>query len=571
MARHFLGPQPIDQRVQTAVDIRKELADFYKTVPLPTFPTNGDEDKYKNDRYYANYTKGLPHNDLGEVDPKAYGELLAALASGRPAEFDAITLGCTQKQAAKSTAQRIYPALEKISGAGMQARLVNPQAGLAFEVEGIDSHLLEIPAPYAFSSEGEIGEIAENYWLALVRDVPFTAYNDDEITGAAASDLSTYKQFDGPKDPASKTVTQQLLFRGFTDGDRLGPYVSQFLLLDVPYGSQMIRPQLTYALPDRDYMTDPDAWVAVQRGCIPEGDEVEQVEPRHIYRGRDLAQYVHIDELYQAYLNACLLLITPKARGGLGAPIDEGNPYNGYTSTGPKKSTQSGFGTLGEPYFKTIVTEVATRALKAVWFQKWFVHRRLRPEVYAGRVHFTATGKKQYDFNPAEFAKLGRTLLPQVQKKNQGRSFLLPMAFPEGSPLHPAYGAGHATVAGACVTMLKAVFHEEASFTKDLGVVPVMPTRDGKFLRPYEGKDADQLTVGGELNKLAANIGMARNYAGVHWRSDYTASMLLGEKVALYLLQEHTNNTFNEDVFFSVTRFNGKKEIIKKGDKLKTF
>ena len=37
---------------------------------------------------------------------------------------------------------------------------------------------------------------------------------------------------------------------------------------------------------------------------------------------------------------------------------------------------------------------------------------------------------------------------------------LLPMAFPEGSPTHPAYGAGHATVAGACTTILKAWFDE---------------------------------------------------------------------------------------------------------------
>jgi hypothetical protein len=35
---------------------------------------------------------------------------------------------------------------------------------------------------------------------------------------------------------------------------------------------------------------------------------------------------------------------------------------------------------------------------------------------------------------------------------------LLPMAFQEGSPMHPSYGAGHATVAGACVTILKAFF-----------------------------------------------------------------------------------------------------------------
>lgn len=32
------------------------------------------------------------------------------------------------------------------------------------------------------------------------------------------------------------------------------------------------------------------------------------------------------------------------------------------------------------------------------------------------------------------------------------------MAYPEGSPMHPNYGAGHATIAGACVTLLTAMF-----------------------------------------------------------------------------------------------------------------
>lgn len=39
-------------------------------------------------------------------------------------------------------------------------------------------------------------------------------------------------------------------------------------------------------------------------------------------------------------------------------------------------------------------------------------------------------------------------------------TYFLPMAFPEGSPTHPSYGSGHATVAGACTTILKAFFDE---------------------------------------------------------------------------------------------------------------
>ena len=40
----------------------------------------------------------------------------------------------------------------------------------------------------------------------------------------------------------------------------------------------------------------------------------------------------------------------------------------------------------------------------------------------------------------------------------------------EGCPTHPSYGAGHATVAAACVTILKAWFDESFVFPN-----PVVP------------------------------------------------------------------------------------------------
>jgi hypothetical protein len=136
-----------------------------------------------------------------------------------------------------------------------------------------------------------------------------------------------------------------------------------------------------------------------------------------------------------------------------------------------------------------------------------------------------------------------------------GNAFL-PMAFPEGSPTHPAYGAGHATVAGACVTILKAWFRESTKLV-DLGVTPVQPTDDGLGLVPYTGSDAGDLTVGGELNKLASNVANGRNIAGVHWRSDATESLKLGEQVAIGILRDQKecyNEPFNG---FSLRKFDG--------------
>jgi len=125
----------------------------------------------------------------------------------------------------------------------------------------------------------------------------------------------------------------------------------------------------------------------------------------------------------------------------------------------------------------------------------------------------------------------------------------LPMAFPEGSPTHPAYGAGHATVAAACVTILKAFF-DESFVIPD----PVEASADGLGLVPYNGP---ALTVGGELNKLASNVAIGRNLAGVHWRSDATESLKLGEEIAIGYLREE-RECFNEDFDgFSLTGLDG--------------
>ena len=102
------------------------------------------------------------------------------------------------------------------------------------------------------------------------------------------------------------------------------------------------------------------------------------------------------------------------------------------------------------------------------------------------------------------------------------------------------------------MTILKALFDESFEIPR-----PVMPTHDGRRLTRYRGPDADQLTVGGELNKLAANVATGRNFAGIHWRSDYTQSVLLGEAVAISLLKDQ-KATYNEQFAgFTFTKFDG--------------
>jgi hypothetical protein len=135
--------------------------------------------------------------------------------------------------------------------------------------------------------------------------------------------------------------------------------------------------------------------------------------------------------------------------------------------------------------------------------------------------------------------------------KKQFGSYLLPQAFPEGSLMSPAYHSGHACVAGACVTILKWWFDESYVLPN-----PIVPNDAGTALVPYTGPDKDRLTVGGELNKLAANIGNGRNMGGVHYRTDYKEAFTLGETIAIGILRDQKPTT-NEDAAFSITRFDG--------------
>ena len=261
-----------------------------------------------------------------------------------------------------------------------------------------------------------------------------------------------------------------------------------------------------------------------------------------------MANYVHNDDLPQAFVNACLILIHLNApcEPLLHGPPDQGNLYYFISPAFRGSLTQDGLATFGDQHILSLVAEVTTRALKAAWFQKWFVHTRLRPEEFGALIDRHLRTVSSYPIN-GEI--LGSAVLPHIF--NATVANLLPQAYPEGSPLHPSYPSGHATIAGACVTILKAYFDE--SFIIQNPVIP--DPADATHLVPYVGPPGEPpLTVGGELNKLASNIALGWNFAGLHYRSDYIEGLRLGEEVAIGILEEQ-KITYNENFSFTFTRF----------------
>ncbi len=533
-----ITPSPPGARLGEAQSIRVQAAADETKLGVFPHPTNGDEERYPN--FIGNFSKTLPHNSIGEVDPVAYNALLNALGTGNIDDFENVPIGGT-------------------------AAYLNPMGGLAFNIEGPDSPATELVAtPPAIASAAKAAEAVEIYWQAYLRDVPFADYNVNPVVQQACDDLSRLSDYRGPRDTAGR-VTPQLLFRYNYPGCLDGPMTSQILYRDFAYDGIQITPQIRTRQPvldwnpdgtftfdplGRDFLTAFSEWLDIQNGVARGNVSVFDATPRFIRNVRDLGHLAGSDTIYSAYFRAAIVL------GGLGAVVDDGNPYKNRTR-------QGGFATFGLAHLLMLVGSVH-KAERHAWYDKWNVHRHLRPEAFGGLVDNHLQRRAQY---PLHMELLNSPVLGKIaaynQHLNQVRfgtneaSFLLPQELPGGSPAHPSAPAGHAVSAGACVTILKAWFNEDTVINP---ARLVQPNRDGTALEPYSGPP---LTIGGELNKLCHNLTAGRDMSGLHWRiADDLTGNFQGEEIAIRVLREAKATYPEPNATFSLTKFNGEKITI---------
>ncbi|HEX7774882.1 MAG TPA: twin-arginine translocation signal domain-containing protein [Pyrinomonadaceae bacterium] len=521
-------PYVSNKRANDSFLYRRRVAQENK-IDIGVRPDNGDRARYKD--FSALYSKTLPHNGLGVPNQAAYLTFLNALEDESFVALNGITVGTP--------------------GGGPNSRLNGPATAFAFDLEGLDSHAFvnPPPAPTVRSNQTATEEV-EHYWAALLRDVPFTEYGSNPLVAEAVADLNSRSfLIGGGAGQWALPVTPQNLFRGrvFTnDGNVKGPYISQFMIQPTFFGAQRLTQMFQTFLPDQAFMTDVGSYQNVQNGGAS-GEPLVDPQVRFIRNGRDLTAYTRVDALHQAYFVALLVLL------GIRAPANPGNPYN--TSL-----TQKPFGTLGAPDALATIPEVATRALKASWFRKWVVDLRLRPEEYGALVEARRIGSSPVPQASTELHSdvLTSAVLPKILAKYG--THLMPQAFPEGSPTHPCYTGGHATVAGACATMIK-FFIDGTKKIRPLllaaGSDVKVPTPDGLALVPYTGADKDQLDINGELSKLAFNIPFGHGvHSGIHFRSSNYWGILLGEQVALSVLKDRAHS-YNEPFTINITKFDG--------------
>ncbi|MGB3494620.1 MAG: vanadium-dependent haloperoxidase [Elainellaceae cyanobacterium] len=592
-----------DRRLE-ALRVRQDAAQLASDRPHPPHVSNGEELRYRDGdnkpTLLGSYTKGLPHDYNGVIDnADDFQQFVRGIDSGDERDFQATPLGPLNSRGEADPANPSWKSSIALRGATKVRAWESAGAGSTFDLEGPDAQSVTMPSAPVLDSPELISEMVEVYSMALLRDLPFSELkagcsSDPKVERAIArmsqTDWVRGSQAEHELQIDDLTVaersrlrgpfTRQTIFRGITPGDAVGPYLSQFLLIgntglgcaqaleegQIAYGSIRIDQRVRNATPEKDYMTTWEAWLDVQNGADLRGVETYESHPKYRFMAtpRDLATYVHYDALYEAYLNACLILL------GLKMPFDPGIPFQGEDF----RDRQQGFAQFGGPHILSLVTEVATRALKAVRFQKFNVHRRARPEAVGGWLsRYCNDDREGLEVIGALADGMGEGFLSEIAAHNAKQnemfndrvgdrncgwldSFLLPMAFPEGSPMHPAYGAGHGTVAGACVTILKAFFDHGALLLDPTTKKSICfePDSLGQSLRRVEIEQP--LTVEGELNKLASNIAIGRNWAGVHYFTDYIESIRLGEKIALGILEEQ-KLTYGENFSMTVPLFDG--------------
>ncbi|MEM1193323.1 MAG: phosphoesterase [Pseudomonadota bacterium] len=524
LAGRTFGQSPISRAIR-AFRIRNNnaLSQFRRframTGNFQRAVNSGDESLYSDFR--GSYSKSLLHNEFGEVDPTSFGTFLKALNSRRPSDFENIIVGD--------------------AGNPDRIGLVDPQAAYDFDQSAIDSNGYRMPAAPTFASDETAAEMGELYWYALTRDIPFTNYDTSPLIQRASDDLNNFTRSDIFPNTGG-TVTPQSIFRGTFAGAEVGPFVSQVLLKPFMFGRAEVVQRYNRPTPGsvNDFMTDYDEWLAIQNGTNPSESTTFSGQNRFISSMRGLAEWVHVDFPIQSPLYAFLIF----SAFGQDA-LDPNIPFGGPGAGG--SPTEVGFTSWGGGGLPHLILQASRIGLLGAWYQKWGVHRRLRPEVYAGRINNQLRGRRTYDINQEilDSECLSRIVANAATADDVG---LLPMAYPEGSPTHPAYPGGHSTFVAAGATVCKAIFNEDFVIPD-----PVVANAQGTQLDPFVGPD---LTIGGELNKLVGNVTHGRDGAGMHWRSDGRGNFI-GENVAITLLADYSR-TYNTDFDgFQLTRFDG--------------
>jgi len=211
-----------------------------------------------------------------------------------------------------------------------------------------------------------------------------------------------------------------------------------------------------------DYGVSEKDWQAIQSGADLKFDQGEGKRKRQIKTVRDAATFVHNDDPLAPWEHLLQIILMEQVEKVLPKEFD--NEYY---------DVHDWFVLFGTPFYKGVLGEALRMLGHPSFYWKW-MSMYPRPEEVGH--HY---GKEH-----------------------------LPLAFAEGSPMHPSRGAMHSMAAKVLGWILKLMFKAET-------------------MLKFTGE-----SITSTVNHLQDNIGMFRLCGGVHYMSDHTCVDPIAEAVA---------------------------------------
>lgn len=432
------------------------------------------------------------------------------------------------------------------------------------ELEGRYKSSFVIPSAPSITSLQSSAEILEIYAMSLLRNFNFHIFDPDcvlyqEISVDAKDYLNKIlghlnipairDNLHSPPFEENRNITVDTLFRGKSRGDLIGPYVSQLLYYETAIGnlkleqkyqcldiSENIVPDISssnyYFGKSEQYFRE--IWNGQSKSSsLP-------TKTKYITTPLDLAMYINRDQIWEALFISASLFLSRKIPTGF------------YTKSRVPGSSR--FINLGPVDLYNLMMKATKLAMNSAWIWKWS-QLRPRPEEMAYQIHlskiYTSSQLGSHVNFPLEL--MDNPILIDISNNNNGK-FLMPLCYSQGSPFHPSYPAGHAVIAGAMSTIMKAWFN------CDWEIPAVVPDHSGDKLVLYkltsEPNMIQYLKLGDEIDKLATNCSISRNMAGIHYRSDAENGILLGEQVAISVLEDEVKK-YTDEIAFRFRRRTG--------------
>lgn len=345
-------------------------------------------------------------------------------------------------------------------------KIVNPRAGFRRSDTSLDA---TVPPPPADDSRETAGELLEAAAMQRLIDHDLDSLDSHPDAGRIAEILGAFPGI------LTRPGISGMFRYGLGD---LGRRTSVLLWKSIPMGwdTTSYEPLIRSGR----YGSTSAAYMALQVGQV---SEQQQLDLHHQWTGRALASLVHQDQPYLIPLFvACQLL-------SAGAPL---------STRFPAMIAEAPFVTAGGALaLQCALATVTEQAMRSCWAVK-FKHGRERPE------RLWREGV-QGNLHP-DFLKIGGWLVEQTGD-------YLPMTYAEGSPLHPDYPSGHATIAGACAGILLAWFAD--------GPLPAL----------------EITSVHDEIRQMMWALAVGRSWAGIHSRSSLLTGLQLGMSHSISFLR----------------------------------